>query len=87
VLDTELVAGRQPVAAAWDGGRDPVCGMALVDEQAAPAETRAGNAFRFCSEQCRERFRRDPGRYATAAGALSGTASDRVGRTRKAATP
>jgi trehalose synthase len=87
VLAAELVAGRQPVAAAWDGGRDPVCGMSLADEQAAPAETHGGNAFRFCSEQCRERFRRDPGRYATAASAPSGTASDRVGRTRGVATP
>lgn len=62
-LAAELVAGRRPIATVWQGHRDAVCGMAIGEEADAPAETVAGATYRFCSAECRERFRRDPDRY------------------------
>lgn len=63
VLAAELIAGRRPIATVWQGHRDPVCGMAIGEEEDAPAEMVAGATYRFCSAECRERFRRDPDRY------------------------
>ena len=61
-LVADLVAGRLPAAAVWERDRDPVCGMALSDGRAA-VETFAGRTYRFCSEDCRDRFRSNPRRY------------------------
>jgi trehalose synthase len=63
-LVAELVAARRPVAAPWDGGRDPVCGMALANGDQALSTTFAGATYQFCSQQCLGRFSRDPDRYA-----------------------
>ncbi|HUP31526.1 MAG TPA: glycosyltransferase [Gaiellaceae bacterium] len=62
-LVAELVAGRPPLAEAWLSGRDPVCGMALAVGRETATETFSGTTFRFCSEDCRHRFRRNPRRY------------------------
>jgi uncharacterized membrane protein YraQ (UPF0718 family)/YHS domain-containing protein len=48
------------------GVTDPVCGM-QVDRAKALVETYHGTEYHFCSEHCRERFRGDPGRYASRA--------------------
>ena len=43
---------------------DPVCGM-QVETASAPARTlHDGHAVYFCSDRCRERFQRDPARFA-----------------------
>ncbi len=43
---------------------DPVCGM-QVERVGAPARVNFGNqTFYFCSDRCRDRFDRDPGRFA-----------------------
>ena len=39
-----------------------VCGIALSDRRAA-VETFAGGTYRFCSEDCRDRFLSNPRRY------------------------
>jgi uncharacterized membrane protein YraQ (UPF0718 family) len=41
--------------------RDAVCGMRVGED--APSATVEGRTYRFCSEGCRRRFRRNPGRY------------------------
>jgi YHS domain-containing protein len=40
--------------------RDLVCGMSGLEEHSAPHE---GREYRFCSEDCREAFEREPARY------------------------
>ena len=42
---------------------DPVCGMSVGIDQAAPEAMVGGVAYRFCSEECRDQFLRDPGHY------------------------
>jgi Cu+-exporting ATPase len=43
---------------------DPVCGM-KVDENNPPSQTQfAGKKYSFCSEQCRDKFERNPEEYA-----------------------
>ncbi len=53
--------GRSPPCG--KGIATPVCGMAIGEEEDAPAEMVAGATYRFCSAECRERFRRDSDRY------------------------
>lgn len=40
----------------------PVCGMA-VDERTAPSALYDAQTYYFCSQECREAFVADPGRY------------------------
>ena len=59
-LMQELAAGRPSVSVEH---RDPVCGMSVSAEEAAP-EVRHGDAtYRFCSGACRKQFLRDPAHY------------------------
>jgi len=42
---------------------DPVCGMS-VDESAAPAKADyQGQAYYFCSTECKAKFQREPQKY------------------------
>jgi trehalose synthase len=43
--------------------RDPVCGMSVSTVKAAPEATVDGRTYRFCSDDCREQFLREPGRF------------------------
>jgi len=70
-LMQELAAGRAVVPAEH---RDPVCGMAVSADEAAPAATYEDVTYRFCSEVCRSQFLRQPSHHvgrtqATAMGA------------------
>lgn len=43
--------------------RDPVCG-AIIEEDKAPAKMEYdGEILYFCSEDCKTKFRDEPGRY------------------------
>jgi YHS domain-containing protein len=48
----------------FGGGRgyatDPVCGMQVQTASAPARATFGGREYHFCSEHCRDRFRRDP---------------------------
>lgn len=43
--------------------RDPVCGMEINPENAEERSAFEGEIFYFCSDQCRNRFDEDPGRF------------------------
>lgn len=43
---------------------DPVCGMEIVDENAAPKSLHEGDAYYFCGEGCKTKFDDEPVRYA-----------------------
>ncbi len=44
--------------------KDPVCGM-QVDENKAPAtSTYQGKKYAFCGQECKNKFDREPQRYA-----------------------
>ena len=43
---------------------DPVCGMEIVDQNAAPHSINEGDTYYFCSEGCKTRFDEEPMRYA-----------------------
>ena len=44
--------------------KDPVCGM-QVDEHKAPATTTyQGQKYSFCGQECKDKFDREPKRYA-----------------------
>lgn len=43
---------------------DPVCGMEIVDEHAAPQSIYDGDARYFCGEGCKTKFDESPERYA-----------------------
>ena len=43
---------------------DPVCGMEVVDEKAAPQSIYDGDARYFCGEGCKTKFDENPERYA-----------------------
>ncbi|QKK08498.1 MAG: glycosyltransferase [Planctomycetota bacterium] len=64
MLIRDLVEAR-PISRSqeWFESRDPVCGMAIAARAAAPTAQHRERTYRFCSETCRERFRRDPARY------------------------
>jgi Cu+-exporting ATPase len=42
---------------------DPVCGMTTEDPGAYTAYEHEGRTYYFCSEQCLEKFKEDPGKY------------------------
>jgi trehalose synthase len=56
-LIQELAAGWAVVPAEH---RDPVCGMSVGRDVRAPEATFDGVTYRFCSDACRDRFRRNP---------------------------
>lgn len=60
-LIRDLVAGSRVTRPSAE--RDPVCGMALSEADAAPSAAFAGATYRFCSGDCRARFELAPGRY------------------------
>ncbi len=41
---------------------DPVCGM-KVDPKSAPHATHQGKTYSFCSEEDRQKFLKEPGKY------------------------
>ncbi len=43
--------------------RDPVCGMEINMENAEERSEYQGEIFYFCSDQCRNKFDEDPGRF------------------------
>ena len=44
--------------------RDPVCNME-VNEQSAQAQSKfQGQNYYFCSQECKEKFDKEPGQYA-----------------------
>jgi YHS domain-containing protein len=50
---------------------DPVCGMDVFPATAAATVTHDGHTFYFCSKECADRFRADPGRYESRPGAAT----------------
>ena len=48
------------------GEKDPVCGMAVDPEKAAGASVHAGKTYYFCSTSCRDKFEKQPAKYAAA---------------------
>ena len=43
--------------------KDPVCGMEIDSSQAAAQTIHEGQAYYFCSTECREEFERNPEQY------------------------
>lgn len=43
--------------------RDPVCGMEINLENAEERSEYEGEVFYFCSDQCRNRFDEEPGKF------------------------
>jgi YHS domain-containing protein len=44
--------------------QDPVCGMDVRPEQAAGQSEYQGRTYHFCSPGCKEKFDKEPQRYA-----------------------
>lgn len=44
--------------------KDLVCGMRMTPEQAAHVSEYQGAVYRFCSEACKQKFDRDPSKFA-----------------------
>ena len=42
---------------------DPVCGMALNPHEALAQTAHGGRVYYFCSENCRQKFDRQPQKY------------------------
>ena len=55
--------------------KDPVCGMEIVDQNAAPNSINEGDTYYFCNEACKTKFDEEPLRYAAANPVVSGIAS------------
>jgi YHS domain-containing protein len=47
--------------------KDPVCGMTVVEANAAGASEYRGKTYYFCVTGCRESFEKDPEKFANAA--------------------
>ena len=43
--------------------KDPVCGMSIDPQRAAAVSEHQGRTYYFCSEECKQKFDRDPQRY------------------------
>jgi YHS domain-containing protein len=54
---------------------DPVCGMEVPTGQAVGESEYKGHAYYFCSEDCREQFESDPGKFVSEAEPLSSVSS------------
>ena len=50
-----------------DGAKDPVCGMDVDSEKAAAASVHGGRTYYFCSPSCRDKFEKEPAKYAAPA--------------------
>ena len=46
---------------------DPVCGMQVTEDNAKATAEQDGQTFYFCSQQCADKFNRDPQQYTQAA--------------------
>lgn len=46
-----------------DKTKDPVCGMDVNKEQSEHSLSHDGKEYHFCSEKCRDKFEKDPGKY------------------------
>ena len=44
--------------------KDPVCGMAVDEKQAAATASHEGRTYYFCSAGCKSKFEKDPMKYA-----------------------
>jgi Cu+-exporting ATPase len=55
--------------------RDPVCGMEINVELAEERSEYEGEIFYFCSDQCRNKFDEDPGRFISRADLSGGQSS------------
>ncbi len=49
--------------------KDPVCGMDVDPQNAKAASVYRGTTYYFCSTSCRDKFEKDPAKYASAGGA------------------
>jgi Cu+-exporting ATPase len=54
---------HRPPELTREGGRDPVCGMAIDPTAATPHSEHAGQAYYFCSSRCRDKFDAESERY------------------------
>ena len=48
------------------GIKDPVCGMTVDLRKAAAATVHGGQTYYFCSTSCRDKFEKEPAKYAAA---------------------
>ncbi|HZP94619.1 MAG TPA: YHS domain-containing protein [Burkholderiales bacterium] len=48
--------------------RDPVCGMLVDTKEAAGSRDYGGKTYYFCSQNCLDRFSKNPKRYVGAPG-------------------
>lgn len=44
--------------------KDPVCGMQVDESKAAATSTYQGKKYAFCGQDCKNKFDREPQRYA-----------------------
>jgi len=44
--------------------RDPICGMNVEEKQAAGTSTYKGKTYYFCAKSCKEKFDKEPDKYA-----------------------
>src|SRR5262245_29750622 len=67
-----LVSGTAPPPSGpAETAIDPVCGMTVDPRTAAGSHVHGGRTYWFCATSCLERFRADPDRYLTRAGATA----------------
>lgn len=59
--------------------KDPVCGMLVRPEEAAPQRSFEGRTYYFCSPACAARFDQAPQRYLPQGGDGEGAPSTRGG--------
>ena len=88
LVDSESRLRGAPIAAtnanalaqaAQTTDKDPVCGMNLSDAQSRSPqhlETYRGEKFHFCSDDCQNKFRKNPTRYAPNGAAASSSGPD-----------
>lgn len=60
---TDYTKNHNPTANA--SSKDPVCGMDLKSNQVKTTSEYKGNAYSFCSEDCRDRFEQNPSKYSS----------------------
>jgi len=46
--------------------KDPVCGMAVDRDKSTAASVYSGTTYFFCSTSCRDKFEKEPAKYAAA---------------------
>ena len=45
--------------------KDPVCGMNVNESEAAATATYNGKTYYFCCKPCKEKFEKEPAKFAT----------------------